>query len=130
HGGGVGDSSSCPALLLLDNFEHLLPEGAAVVQALLERVEGLSLWVTSRQSLGLPGEQELRVAPLPVPGVGSGGSPSPARARNAVEHEPAALLALCSCPSVQLFLDRAQAVRPDFQLTPANPTAVARLCAA
>jgi len=57
---------SPPALLILDNMEHLLPDGAVVVQALLERVGSVSLWVTSRRSLGLPGERELPAGPLPV----------------------------------------------------------------
>jgi predicted ATPase/DNA-binding SARP family transcriptional activator len=116
-----GPSPGAPALLLLDNFEHLLPEGAAVVQALLERVETLSLWVTSRQSLGLPGERELPVGPLEVPGAGSEQGPSD------LPHP--ATETLMRYPSVQLFVDRAQEVRPDFQLTAANATAVARLCA-
>lgn len=65
------------ALLLLDNFEHLLntshqasapdSDGSAVVRQLLERLPDLTCLVTSRQRLGLAGEQEFAVAPLPTP---------------------------------------------------------------
>jgi len=129
-----------PFLLLLDNFEQLLAappdpgapatsDGAAVVWRLLERVDRLRVLVTSRQRLGLPGEREFPVAPLPVPNLPT---PTPTRNRSEQEHEqeheqdfPTALI---QCPSVQLFLDRAQAVRPDFQLTAGNAAAVAGLC--
>jgi predicted ATPase/DNA-binding SARP family transcriptional activator len=136
--GGSSHPSSpgCLTLLLLDNLEHLLPDGASVVQALLERVESLSLWVTSRQSLGLPGERELPVSPLPVPGVQAFGRSG---VEKGIVHDPNArtptpalrapgLNALASNVSVQLFVDRAQGVRVDFQLTPANASDVARLC--
>ncbi len=60
--------SKQPSLLLLDNFEQLVEGGAEILQALRERVPGLQLLVTSRQSLGLPGEQEVPVVPLTTPG--------------------------------------------------------------
>src|SRR5262249_26606889 len=60
-----------PSLLLLDNFEHLVTEGAPLVQTLLEQAPTLTCLVTSRQRLNLAGEQEFPVAPLPVP-VGGG----------------------------------------------------------
>src|SRR5262249_48614647 len=59
--------SQQPALLVLDNFEHLIEGGAEIVQTLLERVPSLALLITSRQLLGLSGERELAVAPLPTP---------------------------------------------------------------
>src|SRR5207248_4740566 len=59
--------SRAPSLLLLDNYEHLVEAGAQVTQQLLERVEHLTVLVTSRQRLGLEGEREFPVAPLPVP---------------------------------------------------------------
>jgi predicted ATPase len=100
-----------PSLLLLDNFEQLLIEGAAVVQALMERVEGLMVLATSRRRLGLPGEREVPVPPLPTPN------------RDLPPEQ------LVRCESVQLFVDRAQAVRSDFQVTWVNAPAVAALCA-
>jgi predicted ATPase/DNA-binding SARP family transcriptional activator/transposase/uncharacterized protein HemY len=99
-----------PTLLLLDNFEHLLEGGAPLVELLLQRVPGLTCLVTSRQCLGLIGEREFPVPPMAVPG----GAESPEE--------------LARCESVQLFVERAQAVRPDFQVTAANAAAVAELC--
>src|SRR5204862_5676320 len=57
-----------PWLLVLDNFEHLVESGALLARTLLERVPTLTLLVTSRQRLGLSGEQELVLLPLPTPG--------------------------------------------------------------
>src|SRR5205085_9509578 len=58
-----------PWLLVLDNFEHLVESGALLARTLLERVPTLTLLVTSRQRLGVSGEQELVLLPLPTPGV-------------------------------------------------------------
>jgi predicted ATPase/DNA-binding SARP family transcriptional activator len=126
--------SSQPALFLLDNFEHLVVGGAETVKTLLGQIESLWVLATSRQRLNVPGEREFPVPALPVPevggvgckvwGVGSGKDRSV---------EPYTLLhptpyTLAQCPSVQLFLDRAQAVRPDFQVTARNAASVAALC--
>src|SRR5262249_59953077 len=97
------------SLLLLDNFEHLVDEGAARVQALLEQVPTLTCLITSRRRLDLSGEREFPVPPLPTPD----GPASPDR--------------LLQCASVRLFVDRAPAVRPDLRLTPGNAAAVAGL---
>jgi predicted ATPase/DNA-binding SARP family transcriptional activator len=117
-------------LLVLDNFEHLVTDGAVVIGMLLERVPSLTLLITSRQCLGLPGEREFPVVPLPVP-VGSGqwavGSPEPA-AGSLLPTAHCPLPTLLEFPSVRLFVDRAQAARPDFQVTPGNAAAVAALC--
>jgi predicted ATPase/DNA-binding SARP family transcriptional activator len=99
-----------PALLVLDNFEQLVDEGAPLVAALLERCPGLTCLVTSRQRLEIHGEHELAVLPLPIP------------------TQPATPEQLAVFPSVQLFTDRARATRPDFAVTPRNAEAVALLC--
>jgi DNA-binding SARP family transcriptional activator len=64
------------SLLVLDNFEHLVEEGAQVVHDLLERVPTLTCLVTSRRLLEVTGEREFFVGPLPVPSGGreSGGT--------------------------------------------------------
>jgi predicted ATPase/DNA-binding SARP family transcriptional activator len=99
------------ALLLLDNFEHLVGGGASIVCALLERIPGLACLITSRRRLGVAGEQEVPVPLLPVPPQVGGTADT-----------------LLDYPSVQLFIDRARAARPDFRLTPENTAAVAALC--
>jgi predicted ATPase len=104
-----------PSLLILDNFEHLLPTGTVLVRQLLEHVPQLTLLITSRQCLGAAGERELPLGPLPIPLHGNAGN----------SLAPEAALAF---PSVQLFVDRAQAILPDFQVTRSNVSAMAELC--
>jgi len=104
--------SSQPSLLVLDNFEQLVEIGGAeIVQELRTRVPTLTVLVTSRHLLGLPGEREFVVPPLPTPG-GANNSPE----------------SLSAYESVRLFVDRAQAVKPDFQVTNHNAPALAELC--
>jgi predicted ATPase/class 3 adenylate cyclase/DNA-binding SARP family transcriptional activator len=102
--------SNRSTLLLLDNFEQLVAGGAEIVQALLNSAGGLKCMVTSRQTLSLPGEVEFAVAPLSTPN----GSDSPER--------------LGLFESVRLFVDRAQAAKPDFRITNQNAPALAELC--
>ncbi|HLZ71294.1 MAG TPA: LuxR C-terminal-related transcriptional regulator [Dehalococcoidia bacterium] len=97
-------------LLLLDNYEHLLA-AAEFAGALLQAGLAVTLLVTSRAPLRVNGEQEYPVSPLLVPEA---------------ESRPAAVLA--QNPAVQLFVLRAQAVRPDFALSEENAAAVAAIC--
>lgn len=103
-----------PALLVLDTFEHLLrpgeTAGAASVLALLQRAAGLTCLITSRQRLEIPGEREFEVPPLPTPPID--GSPE----------------TLPEYAGFRLFTDRAQAAKPDFQMTPRKARDVALLC--
>jgi predicted ATPase/DNA-binding CsgD family transcriptional regulator len=108
--GLVGALRRRRALLVLDNFEHLLPAAPAVA-ALLAGCPGLAVLATSRAALRLRGERELPVAPLPVPDDGG---------------RPAA--AVAASPAVALFTERAQDVRPDFSLTESVAGAVAEIC--
>jgi predicted ATPase len=98
-------------LLLLDNFEHVL-EAAPLVSDLLLACPGLVALATSRAPLRLSGEQEFAVPPLGLPPSGRSLS----------------LADLARCEAVQLFLDRARAVRPDFVLTEEAGPAVSALC--
>jgi predicted ATPase len=116
-----------PTVLLLDNLEHLLPAAASFVQALLERVEHLTVVAKSRRQLGVEGERLFPVPPLPAPVVSSRTAVDGVSRAN--ERWPAAnIRRLATNPSLRLFVDRAQAVKPDFQLTERNATVLAELC--
>ena len=99
-----------PTLLLLDNFEHLVPEGAELVADLLASISSLTCLISSRQVTGVAGEQEFALSPLPIPGS----STLPEQ--------------LAECASVQMFVSRAQSVSADFQITPRNAAILAQLC--
>lgn len=101
-------------LLILDNLEHIIDEIAPIVEELLHRVPGISILATSRQALKLGGEHEIDLGALPVP--------------HSDQIEECDLRKLSLIPSVQLFLDRAQAVVPDFQITRHNARAIASIC--
>jgi predicted ATPase len=98
-------------LLVLDNFEHLLPSASWVAE-LLAAAPRLKVLVTSRAALRLQGEQEFSVPPLPVPDR-----------RNLPP-----IAALARNPAVALFLQRAARVQPGFELTTANASAIAGIC--
>jgi predicted ATPase len=98
-------------LLAVDNFEQVV--GAApLLSELLAAASGLVVLVTSRAVLRLSGEHEFAVPPLPVP---------PARAGPDAAD-------LQGYASVQLFVERAHAVDPGFELTAGNAGAVAEIC--
>jgi predicted ATPase/DNA-binding CsgD family transcriptional regulator len=99
-------------LVVLDNCEHLTDACAVLASKLLAAAPGLRILATSRHVLGVEGEQILPVPPLSTPEaeaeVGAG---------DATHYE-----------SVALFLDRATAVAPDFEILDANRAAVVELC--
>ncbi|SMD27167.1 ATP-binding protein [Kibdelosporangium aridum] len=98
-------------LLVLDNCEHVLARCGHLVARLLSAAARLSVLATSREPLGVPGEQLWPVPPLSVPPA-DGDAQVP-------EQLPEALV---------LFEHRARAVAPDFTLGQDNWLAVARLC--
>jgi predicted ATPase/DNA-binding SARP family transcriptional activator len=107
-----------PALLVLDNCEHLIEAATELAHALLAACPGLHLLATSRERLGLTGELAWRVPSLAAPDP----EQLPAEAPGAVEH-------VRQFPAAQLFLERAAAVRPGFRLRDREEAlAVARLC--
>jgi predicted ATPase/DNA-binding CsgD family transcriptional regulator len=121
---GLRDSSERPAveqlvgflrqralLLVLDNFEHLL-DAALQLSSLLASCPHLQMLVTSRSVLHLSAEHDLPVPPLTLPPADEGVSPTEAAVSEAV----------------RLFIERAQAVRPDFRLTDTNADAVVAIC--
>jgi non-specific serine/threonine protein kinase len=101
-------------LLVLDNFEHLLP-AAPVVADLLAACPRLAVLVTSRARLHLHGEHDFVVPPLPVPDP-------PARGR------ASSLADVARSEAVRLFVERARAADPDVALTAHNAPALAEVC--
>jgi predicted ATPase len=100
-----------PTLLVLDNLEQVVAVAPELDQ-LLAGGPGLDILATSRTVLRLRAEREYPVGPLTVPAFA----------------EQAPLEELAALPAVQLFVDRAQAVRYDFALTPDNARAVVEIC--
>ena len=99
-------------LLLLDNFEQVVSATVQVVD-LLAACPRLKVLVTSREVLHVRAEHEFPVPPLELP--------DPRRLPD--------LATLSHNTAVALFLQRAQAVKPDFQLTNANARAIVEICA-
>jgi predicted ATPase/DNA-binding CsgD family transcriptional regulator len=98
-------------LLILDNFEHLMPASLSL-PPLLHTCPGLKLLVTSRSPLQLQLEQIHVVRPLQLPDL---------------EHLPP-LDELIAIPSMALFLQRARARGAAFDLTEENALTIAELC--
>ena len=97
-------------LLVLDNFEQILP-AAPLVAALLVAAPDLKVLTSSRAPLRISGEQELPVPPLDLPDP---------------ERLPS-LDVLAQSDAVRLFIERARAVKPDFMITAENAAAVAEI---
>ncbi len=97
-------------LLVLDNFEHLLPEGATFLHTLLWQAPHLKIVVTSQVRLGLPEEWAIHLGGLVLPS----------------EDEPPERLR--EYGAVRLFLYHAQRVLPGWEPLPEEWPAIARLC--
>src|SRR5713226_6091813 len=106
------DSLRAPMLFLLDNFEHLI-QAAPTVAELLAAAPNLKVLVTSRAALHVYGEHEFPVPPLALPA---------SRSMPSVE-------VLSQYPAVALFVQRAIAAKPDFELNRENASAVTEICA-
>ena len=98
-------------LLLLDNFEQVV-RAAMHVANLLTICSYLKVLVTSREVLHVRAEREFPVPTLSLP--------DPKRLPD--------LVALSQYEAVALFIQRAQAARPEFQVTNANAPVVAEIC--
>jgi predicted ATPase len=99
------------ALLVLDNFERVVA-AAPGIATILAHAPGVRMLATSRVPLHVQGEQEFPLSPLSFPDASSLSS------QDEVEHFPA----------VRLFVERAQAIHPDFALSAANAQAIAAIC--
>jgi predicted ATPase len=99
------------ALLVLDNFEHVM-DAASLVAVLLRECPQLTVLVTSRAVLHVYGEHDFAVPPLTLPAEG----PLPS-----VDQ-------LMQYAGIRLFVERAQAVKVDFTLTEGNAETVTEIC--
>ena len=98
-------------LLLVDNLEHV-PDGVVFITSLLQAAPALKIVVTSRQRLGMRGEQVIELVGLPFPAPG----------------QPATPEAQAGYPAIEMFVQSAQALQPDFVLSVETAPAVARIC--
>ncbi len=106
------DSLRSPTLLVLDNFEHLV-QAVPTVAELLATCANLKILVTSRAALHVYGEHEFPVPPLAVP--------------DSQSVLPVEIVS--QYPAVALFVQRAVAVKPNFELNRENAAAVTEICA-
>lgn len=98
-------------LIVLDNFEQVISAAPLVVD-LLAACSGLTVLVTSREVLRVRGEREYPLSPLALPDF--------------AEIPP--LESLAQYPAVELFVQRAQAIKPDFVLEKETAGAVIEIC--
>jgi len=101
-----------PALLVLDNCEHLLAACAALASQLVRTCPGLHMLATSREPLHVAGEQVYPVPPLALP------APDTKPDRET----------LLGFDAVRLFLERSRAVSPGFDPHSEDLAAVAEIC--
>ena len=97
-------------LLLLDNCEHLIEACATLADTLLRETSDVRILSTSRESLGVRGEQTYPLRPLPLPDSGAG------------------MATTAAADAVRLFVERARQVQPQFALNEVNAPLVVRLC--
>lgn len=106
---GIGDKH---LLVILDNCEHLIEDIAPLASDLLSACPRLKIIATSRESLRIPGEWQYPISTLELPKEGS----------------PVDVQAVGQIAAVNLFIERARAVHPDFNLSASNIQAVISIC--
>lgn len=99
-------------LLVIDNFEQVTT-ASPLLRELLKAAPGVKILVTSQAVLHVYGEYEFNVPPLAVPDI----------------NNLPGLEILAQSPAVALFVNRAEAVKADFLLTPENARVIAEICA-
>lgn len=97
-------------LFVVDNCEHLIDACAQLCETLLYACPNLRIIASSREALGIDGENAYRVPSLSLP--------NPKDGLSTIEKSEA----------VNLFVERATATLPEFKLTEANASAIAQIC--
>ncbi len=115
-------------LIVLDNFERLTVAGP-LIGDLLRAAPGLRFIVTSRAVLHLSGEQEFPLDGLEVPPDADRLTPEQRTGRAGIAARATDPQHVQAYGAVQLFVERARAGRPSFELDASNAAAVARICA-
>ncbi|WP_430335477.1 ATP-binding protein [Rhodococcus sp. ACT016] len=100
------------ALLILDNCEHVIDHVSKLVETLLRTSPDLRILATSREPLAIGGETVLRVPPLTFP----------------VPDRSTTVKSLTQYEAVNLFIERAAAAVPGFELTEDNRAAIIEIC--
>ena len=101
------------SLVVLDNCEHLVEPVASLAARIVREAPAASIVATSREPLGLPGEQVWSVDPLSTGDAGAGALAGGG---------------LGSAPAVALFVERARASDPEFELSEQNASSVVEIC--
>ncbi len=101
-----------PILLLLDNCEHLVEECSRVVEKLITQTQALQILATSREGLGVSGEQSYLMPSLALP------LPEQVVPAEKIEEYEA----------LHLFMDRARLSNSEFKLKPGEVTALVEVC--
>ena len=108
----VASAADARALIVLDNCEHVIEAAARLAELITDRCHEVEIVATSREPLGIDGEQVLAVGPLGVPPPDGNSTPED----------------LMTSESVRLFMERASASRADFTVTEDNVAVVASVC--
>lgn len=98
------------ALLIMDNCEHLIQTCAQICDSLLHACPNLRIIASSREALGIDGENSYHVPSLSLPDPKSG------------------LAIIEGTESVKLFIDRATALLSEFVLNESNASSIAQIC--
>ncbi len=98
-------------LLIFDNCEHLIKPAADITHAVAKAAPHVRMAASSREALRIPGEKAYPILPLPVPKPGD------------------SVDTLLQTTAVRLFVERAQAHKPSFELDEDNAADVAELVA-
>ncbi|MFE3054228.1 protein kinase [Nocardia sp. NPDC059239] len=96
-------------LLVLDNCEHLIDAVAKLSESLLRACPNLRILATSREAVGIGGETVYPLRPL--------GIPDSISQRTLAQHH-----------AVTLFMERAAAAVPGFEVTEGNERGIAQIC--
>jgi len=104
------------ALILIDNFEQVV-DSAGFIAFMIMHCPDIKILITSRELLRISGETEFAVAPLSIPDF-----------KEDLQSNDKMFDEISRSAAVQLFVERAAAIKPGFSLTKENAAAIAEIC--